>query len=192
MAQEDTSVWLYRYASFYISGVDILRHFIVCLTFISMTPSYISCICLSLPDGLWGSLTHSPVRLNHPVILVPVTTFILTTLFYVLPLGKTPNFIPIKRGEFSYKLYYRIFKINCCGVRKVKKGPRCHLQRPRGRRHEMSSPAWALGPWDQIQLEAWWFVCSLSVFVLSCIGWGIATGWSPVQGVLPTICRIHT
>jgi hypothetical protein len=29
-----------------------------------------------------------------------------------------------------------------------------------------------------------------SVFVLFCVGSGLATGWSPVQGVLPTMYRI--
>jgi hypothetical protein len=33
-------------------------------------------------------------------------------------------------------------------------------------------------------------VCVYSVFVLSCVGSGLATGWSPVQGVLPTVYRI--
>jgi hypothetical protein len=30
-----------------------------------------------------------------------------------------------------------------------------------------------------------------SVFMLSCVGSGFATGWSPVQGVLPTIYHHH-
>jgi hypothetical protein len=36
------------------------------------------------------------------------------------------------------------------------------------------------------------FVCVYSVFVLSCVGSGLATGWSLVQGVLPTVhkCKI--
>jgi hypothetical protein len=65
-------------------------------------------------------------------------------------------------------------------------------QWPRGLRHEMSSPAWTLGSWVQILLEAWMFVCLYSVFVLSCVGSGLATGWSLVQGVLPTVynCKI--
>jgi hypothetical protein len=29
-------------------------------------------------------------------------------------------------------------------------------------------------------------VCVYFVFVLSCVGGGLASGWSPVQGVLPT------
>jgi hypothetical protein len=39
---------------------------------------------------------------------------------------------------------------------------------------------------------AWMFVCIYSVFVLSCVSSGLATGWSPVQEVLPTVykCKI--
>jgi hypothetical protein len=55
-----------------------------------------------------------------------------------------------------------------------------------------SSPAHTYGSWRLIPLEAWMFVCVSSVFVLSCVGSGLATGWSPVQGVLPTVYNIHS
>jgi hypothetical protein len=35
-----------------------------------------------------------------------------------------------------------------------------------------------------------WYVCVYPVFVLSCVGRGLATGWSPVQGVLPAVYGI--
>jgi hypothetical protein len=60
-------------------------------------------------------------------------------------------------------------------------------QWPRGLRREMSSPARILGSWVRIPFEAWMFVYVYSVFVL---GSGLATGWSPVQGVLPTVYGI--
>jgi hypothetical protein len=65
-------------------------------------------------------------------------------------------------------------------------------QWPCGLRHEMSSPARTLGSWVRIPLEAWMFVFVYSVFVLSCVGSGLATGWSLVQGVLPIVykCKI--
>jgi hypothetical protein len=63
-------------------------------------------------------------------------------------------------------------------------------QWPRGLRHEMSSLARKLGSLDRIPLMAWMSVCVYSVCVVLCIGSGLATGWSPVQGVLPTVCRI--
>jgi hypothetical protein len=53
-------------------------------------------------------------------------------------------------------------------------------QWPRGLRHELSSLARMLGSWVRIPLKAWMFVCV-------CIGSGLATGWSPIQGVLPTV-----
>jgi hypothetical protein len=58
--------------------------------------------------------------------------------------------------------------------------------------HEMSSPAWTLGSWVRIPLETCLFVCVYSVFALSCVGSGLATGWSHVQGVLPIVykCKI--
>jgi hypothetical protein len=62
-------------------------------------------------------------------------------------------------------------------------------QWPLGLRHEMSSPAWILESWVPIPLEAWMFVCVYPVFVLSCVGSGLATGWSLVQGVLPIIYK---
>jgi hypothetical protein len=63
-------------------------------------------------------------------------------------------------------------------------------QWPRGLRHEMSSPARNLLSWVGIPLKAWMSICVYSVFVLSCVGNGLATGWSPIQGVLPTAYRI--
>jgi hypothetical protein len=50
--------------------------------------------------------------------------------------------------------------------------------------HEISSPPRTLGSWVRIPLKACMFVCVYSVFVLSCVGSGFASGWSPVQGVL--------
>jgi hypothetical protein len=33
-------------------------------------------------------------------------------------------------------------------------------------------------------------VCVYSMFVLPCVGTGLASGWSRVQGILPTMCKI--
>jgi hypothetical protein len=34
-------------------------------------------------------------------------------------------------------------------------------------------------------------VCVYSVCVVPCVGSGLATGWSPVQGVLPIVYRLR-
>jgi hypothetical protein len=48
-----------------------------------------------------------------------------------------------------------------------------------------------LGSWIRIPLKAWMFVYVYSVFVLSCVGSGLATGWSPVQLVLPNVLGLR-
>jgi hypothetical protein len=54
----------------------------------------------------------------------------------------------------------------------------------------MPSPARKLGSWVRILLKAWMCVCDYSVFVLSCVVSGLASGWSPVQEVIPTVYKI--
>jgi hypothetical protein len=49
-------------------------------------------------------------------------------------------------------------------------------QWPRGLRHEMSSPAQTFRSWVRISVEAWVSVRVSSLFVLSCVGSGRATG----------------
>jgi hypothetical protein len=67
----------------------------------------------------------------------------------------------------------------------------CRSQWPRGLRHEMSSPAQPLGSWVRIILEAWMSVCVYSVLLLSRVGSGLATGWSPAKEVLPTVYKVQ-
>jgi hypothetical protein len=55
--------------------------------------------------------------------------------------------------------------------------------RPCGPRHEISSPIRTMGSCVRTPLKAI-HVCVYSVFVL---GWGLATGWSSIQGVLLTV-----
>jgi hypothetical protein len=64
-------------------------------------------------------------------------------------------------------------------------------QWPRCLRHEQSSSTWTLGSWVRIALEAWISVYVYSVCDVLCEGSGLATDWSPVQGVLPTVRRIR-
>jgi hypothetical protein len=51
----------------------------------------------------------------------------------------------------------------------------------------MSSPVRMLGSSVRIPLKAWIPLCVYSVFVFSCVGSGLALGWFPIQGVLPTV-----
>jgi hypothetical protein len=55
----------------------------------------------------------------------------------------------------------------------------------------MSSSAQTLESRVRIPLEAWMCVYVYPVFVLSCVGSGLATGWSLVQGVLSIVYKIH-
>jgi transposase InsO family protein len=66
----------------------------------------------------------------------------------------------------------------------------CWSQWPRGLRHELPLLARTLRSWVQIPLKAWMPVCVYFVCVVLCVGRGLATGWSLVQGVLPTVYRI--
>jgi hypothetical protein len=64
-------------------------------------------------------------------------------------------------------------------------------QWPRDLRHEPSPPSRTLGSWVRIPIEAWMSVVHLlCVCVVVCVVSGLATGWSPVQGVLPSVYRI--
>jgi hypothetical protein len=61
-----------------------------------------------------------------------------------------------------------------CGLEHV-----CRSQWPRGLRHVLSSLARMLGVWVRIQHKAWMFgvyLCLLCVFVVLCLGRGLATG----------------
>jgi hypothetical protein len=96
-----------------------------------------------------------------------------------------------------------IFKIlghnicSSCGNKFVKRYFRVQYyvisrsQWPRGLRHELSTAARTPGSWVQNSTPVM-DVC-IHLFCLCavlCVGRGLATGWSPVQGVLPTLYRI--
>jgi hypothetical protein len=46
-----------------------------------------------------------------------------------------------------------------------------------------------LKSWVRISLGAWLHICASHAFMLSCIGRGLATGWSPVRGALVNVCK---
>jgi hypothetical protein len=69
----------------------------------------------------------------------------------------------------------------------------CRSQWPRGERHELSSLSRKLGSWVRIPHKAWMFgvcMCLFCVCVFLCLGKGLATSWSLVQGVLPSVKMI--
>jgi hypothetical protein len=83
--------------------------------------------------------------------------------------------------SFQTEITIKFFFCTCAG---------CQLHWPRGLRHEPFWTARTVGTWIRIPLEAWMSVCVYSVYVVLCVGSGLATGWSLVQGLLPTVYRI--
>jgi hypothetical protein len=59
---------------------------------------------------------------------------------------------------------------------------RCRSQWRRSIRNEPSSTVRTLKSSLRIPLKAWMSVCVYSVFVLFCVGSGLATGWSAIKG----------
>jgi hypothetical protein len=93
------------------------------------------------------------------------------------------------RGQLKYSRYKWNWHLSNFGIplTTYTVPMHCRSQWPRGLRHEKSSLARTLGSWVQTPHKAWMFVCVYSMFVLSCVGSGLTMGWSPVQGVLPTV-----
>jgi hypothetical protein len=67
---------------------------------------------------------------------------------------------------------------------------KCRLEWPRLLRHKRSSLAQTLGSGVRIPLEVRLCLRLFCVCVVLCVGSDRATGWSPVEGVLPTVCKI--
>jgi hypothetical protein len=88
------------------------------------------------------------------------------------------------------KVHINKSKLFLCLIIKHHTMKKCRPQRPRGLRHEINSPVRTLGSWVWIPIGAWISVC-VFVCVLHCVGSGLVTGWSPVQGFLPTVCKIN-
>jgi sensor histidine kinase YesM len=57
---------------------------------------------------------------------------------------------------------------------------------------EMSTPFQILRSWVGIPLEARIYAFIVFPFVLSCVGIGLVTGLSPIQGLLQTVYRFHS
>jgi hypothetical protein len=63
-------------------------------------------------------------------------------------------------------------------------------QWPGGLRHELSSSTRTLESRVRIPLEEWMSVYVYAAFTALCLSRGLATSWSSVQGVLPSLYRI--
>jgi hypothetical protein len=91
-------------------------------------------------------------------------------------------------GSQNFQMRH-FFKCSCFDDHSKLPLPRRRSQWPRSLRHEPSPPALILGSWIRIPLETWMSMCVYSVCVVLCVGSGLAMGWSPVQGALPTVYR---
>jgi hypothetical protein len=162
------------------------RH--VSLRFILVLPSY---ICFGHPSNCFPS--GFPAKILYAYRISPS----LAKRVFHTPWFAHPNSI-CWRVQIM-KTHYPVFFTAYCYYSFV--GPNILIipdtyinfgrsQWPRGLRHKPSSPARTLGSWVLIPLEAWKSVCVYSVCVVPCVGSGLATGWSPVQGVLPIVYRI--
>jgi hypothetical protein len=113
-----------------------------------------------------------PIRFSLPLLFSYSTFLSFPALLHVF-------ILPISFMFYKLEFY-------CCHYQ-VSIATNCWTQWPRDLRFEISSPPQKLGSWVRIPLKAWMFFCVYSV----CIGSDLATGWSPVQGVLLTVLRLR-
>jgi hypothetical protein len=132
---------------------------------------------------------HAPARNRTPTVQPVTRTYTVSAISTILT--KFIKFF-ITAAESSNaakrKLYFRFLGHHkeLCQIQRYS-GKQNRSQWPRSLRHEISSAARTLGSWVRIALKAWMLVCGSSVFVLSCVGRGLASGWFLVQGFLPTV-----
>jgi hypothetical protein len=126
---------------------------------------------------------------------MPILCLILGYEYFHLHSGSLHMFYSIVR---LYGLFFLQSEIPRASLNKPYKinipvSPKCRSQWPRGLRHEPSSRARRLRSWVRIPLKTWMPVCVrlFCVCVVLCVGSGLATGWSPVQGVLTTVYRLR-
>jgi hypothetical protein len=114
-------------------------------------------------------------------------------------------------SHFLLSLTFELFSAICCqifsvyvnggrrnrakvtlGANNLRKD-KCRSQWPRRLRHGLSWLVRTLRSWVRIPLKVWMFGVCMRLFcvcVVLSVGSGLATGWSPVQGVLPTVYGI--
>jgi hypothetical protein len=109
---------------------------------------------------------------------------------YTMKSGPDGHFL----GHFCmYMIFF--FKIKLYEILRTKMNMQSlHARRrsrwPSGLSHVLTSLARKPGSWVRIALRAWMFgvcMCLFCVCVVLCLSRGIATSWSPVQGVLQSV-----
>jgi hypothetical protein len=95
-----------------------------------------------------------------------------TRKFTMLPsnwvLGEGGFLVVICLSIFGYLLVLNYFS--------SRYRPYCPSLWPRGLKHERFSLARTLGSWVRIPLKAWTSACVYSIYVVLCVGRGLATG----------------
>jgi hypothetical protein len=117
----------------------------------------------------------------------PVTLTTILTKHDICPRGSCIQVLNVHCASLAWQSF-NAWSDHCC-FSVINDNWRKNLSRSQwqcGLRYEMSSLAQTLGSFVRIPLKVWMFVCVYSVFVLTCVDSGLATGWTPVQGVLPT------
>jgi hypothetical protein len=94
---------------------------------------------------------------------------------------------------YKFETFFSNWRTMCCSARRLllhgQENNDSRLQWPSSLRHRLSSPPRRLGSWVSIPPEALMSVC---VYALLCVGRGLATGWSPLQGVVPAVYKIKS
>jgi hypothetical protein len=86
---------------------------------------------------------------------------------------------------------FRLKHAGSCFICKVKLSL-CRSQWPRCLRRQLCSLARLMESWIRIPLKIWMPVlCAFILCVVLCVGRGLTTGWSSVQGVLLNMYRIQ-
>jgi hypothetical protein len=112
----------------------------------------------------------TPTRNSAPgksVLCLQTLFFVWAVIFSLISLHNIPH----------------IFKLNTYHTSRA--------QWPHGLGHELLPPDQAQGSWVWFPLEAWMSIYGYSVCVVLCVVRGLATGWSPTQGVLLTMYGLN-
>jgi hypothetical protein len=99
------------------------------------------------------------------------------------------SYLIFQKNEHHLNKFYTFFEYLLSNIILEYYASTVPVTQPNGLRHSLSSLARQPGMWVRIPLRAWMFnVCvCMCVFLCLCTARGLATSWSPAQGVLPTV-----